>query len=49
MILAFVLSADFLTAPIAQLVERPLSEQEVVPHHTKGVKMVLAAPLLTLA
>ena len=38
MILAFVLPADSLTAPIAQLVERPLLEQEVVPHHTKGVK-----------
>ena len=39
---------------IAQLVERPLSEREVVgsipwPHHSKDVKMGLAAPLLTLA
>ena len=44
------------TAQIAQLVERPLSEREALgrgfesgPHHTKGVKMVLAAHLLTLA
>ena len=39
---------------LAQLVERPLSEREVViripqPHHTIDVKMVLAASLLTLA
>ena len=39
-------------APIAQLVERPLSEREVVrsnPGRTKGVKLVPAAPVLTLA
>ena len=33
------------TAPMAQLVERPLSEREVVG----VINMVLAAPLLTLA
>ena len=43
-----------ITGPIAQLVERPLSEWEVVGSNPscsipKVEKMVLAAPLLTLA
>ena len=45
-----------LTASIVQLVERPISKREVVgsnpvaaPDDTKSVKMVLAAPLMTLA